>query len=554
MVFFEKKNQKTFAHKARDSDQKFSASFFQKRSPFLLPILLSAISINFASAASAQGCPARPPPSAVVRNPFDLVAANGMLKAALTIRSLEMAELPLKVCYAYESTSGTVEAPTLRLAPGDVLDLAVINRLTYVPPTPRGPTSSPAPHDPCAGGAIAATSTNLAFDGLAISPDCHRGEAISTTIENTDPPFDYRFQIPKDNPPGLYLYHPHQMGSASLQVESGASGVLIVAGMERAKPEVTGLPERILVFRQQFDEPDSMDDASWISVNFQPVGYRHLPPPVIRMKPGAREFWRLANATSGAFLALQVVYEKDPQSLTLVALDGVPTDASENVRTVELPPGGRAEFVVTGPASGQEARLMQAAFETGPIGSETPAQQLATIEAAPDAEIPPPITPGAAEPAWTPSATRALAERQSAAQRKLYFGEAPNGTNGPTKFFLTVEGQKPQPFDPSAPPAIVTHVGAVEDWIVANHSGELHAFHAQGLHFLLLEVNGKRLPSTETRDAVTVPAWEGEGAYPTVKLRMDFSSPRAAGAHIIECHVLRHAEAGMMAKVQVDPR
>jgi hypothetical protein len=42
MFFFEKKNQKTFASlgahwgKVRDSEQKFFASFFQKRSAFLV--------------------------------------------------------------------------------------------------------------------------------------------------------------------------------------------------------------------------------------------------------------------------------------------------------------------------------------------------------------------------------------------------------------------------------------------------------------------------------------------------------------------------------------
>jgi len=41
MFFFEKKNQKTFIYlcmrraEIRDSEQKFFASFFQKRSPFL---------------------------------------------------------------------------------------------------------------------------------------------------------------------------------------------------------------------------------------------------------------------------------------------------------------------------------------------------------------------------------------------------------------------------------------------------------------------------------------------------------------------------------------
>lgn len=513
-----------------------------------------AASLMGVAAARAQDCPARPPSSAAIKNPFDLVAVDGKLKAAVTIRSREMAELPLKICYAYNGAAGTVEAPTLRLAPGDLLDLALTDRLTYLPRNTRMPTSSPAPHDPCAGGTNAATSTNLDFDGLLLASECHKGETTTTTIESTDPPFSYRFRIPSDNPPGMYLYHPHRMGSATLQVNSGASGVLIVAGIEKAKPEVAGLPERILIFRQQFDEPEPTDDTSWISVNFQPVGYRHLPPPVIRTKPDVKEFWRVANATSGTFLALQLIYGSEAQQLRLVALDGVPTSFAEAAKTIELPPGGRAEFIVTTPAAAQEARLMQAKVETGPAGSETVAQMLARIESARGTDVPPPINSGSAASGWTPGANQALAERQSTIQRQLYFAEAPSGTNGPTRFFLTANGQKPTPFDPLAPPAIVTHVGAVEDWIVANHSGEAHAFHMQGLHFLFMEANGKRLPSPEMRDTVTLPAWQGTGPFPAVRLRVDFSSRHAAGTHIVECHILPHAEAGMMASVQVNPK
>ena len=33
-------------------------------------------------------------------------------------------------------------------------------------------------------------------------------------------------------------------------------------------------------------------------------------------------------------------------------------------------------------------------------------------------------------------------------------------------FFITVDGQKPRPFDPNDPPAIITTQGAVEEWTI----------------------------------------------------------------------------------------
>jgi FtsP/CotA-like multicopper oxidase with cupredoxin domain len=68
------------------------------------------------------------------------------------------------------------------------------------------------------------------------------------------------------------------------------------------------------------------------------------------------------------------------------------------------------------------------------------------------------------------------------------------------------------------------------------------------------EVNGKKLRDRELRDTVIVPAWNGTGPYPTVKLRMDFREPQIAGAFVFHCHVLDHEDAGMMAKIQVNPK
>jgi FtsP/CotA-like multicopper oxidase with cupredoxin domain len=102
-----------------------------------------------------------------------------------------------------------------------------------------------------------------------------------------------------------------------------------------------------------------------------------------------------------------------------------------------------------------------------------------------------------------------LASVKPTAQRSLYFSELNTGTRGPGQFFITVEGQQPKLFDAKNPPAITTHIGAVEDWTVSNRTGEAHAFHMHQIHFLVTAINGQPVSDPYMADTVDVPAWSG---------------------------------------------
>jgi FtsP/CotA-like multicopper oxidase with cupredoxin domain len=516
--------------------------------------------------AHAAACPTRPAPGTVVNNPLDLYSTNGVLTAAFTLRS-ELASY-LEECYVYQSSTGAVEAPTLHLNPNDQLALSLTNRLTYVPPpppSPRSPTpameSMPgmaqpaAAHNPCTGGTMAATSTNIHFHGLNIPPVCHQDEIINTDIENTDPAFKYKFRVPKNDSPGMYWYHPHLHGETTLQVNGGAAGALIVDGMQNVKPQVGGLPERILIVRQQFSNPNSWIPGPYqLTLNFQPAATPQ-PLPIIQMQPGATEFWRVANASSQAFLTLAVLFGQSAQPVEIIALDGIPVTSNYSQTSITLPPAGRAEFIVTGPPTGQAASFWQMGFNTGPIGNVNGAQELAVIQATTAAKEPPalPLAAAKAQPA-VPQRFGGLIALAPTTTRSIYFAEATNGSNGPTEFFITVDGQTPTLFTMSAPPAITTTVGAVEDWTVENRTGETHAFHIHQIHFLFMAQNGVAQTNPQLQDTVVVPAWSGTGAYPSVTLRMDFRDPEIAGTFVFHCHVLDHEDAGMMAKIQVNPK
>ena len=527
-----------------------------------------------------------------------------MLKLDLTVHSYTAADGHVRYCYI--AGDGT-QSPTLRLHPGDLLDLRLHNDMPAVdmPPMAGMPQAGHAMQDhgsaadrtradPCNSGVMSATSANLHFHGLTVPATCHGDEVLKTSVQPGDPPFEYRFRIPDNEPPGLYWYHPHIHGFSSPQVLGGASGALIVEGIERAVPEVAGLPERVLVIRDQDllnpDAPPSPlepkvppslierdGDASNngtgfgkpakdLSVNFVPVPYPNYPAGVIHMRPGARELWRILNASAVTYLNLAVVFGRAPQQLGVVAIDGVPLNASgrtaaiASVNHIGVPPGSRVEFIVTGPQPDQDtpnapALLVTRTVDTGQGGENDPNRALARLIPSADA-----VEPLALPTDHAPLPTAALpwlGDVRPTRVRKLYFSEKldnPKDPNSATTFYLTVDGQTPRAFDPADGPDIVVHQGDVEDWIIENRSTELHAFHIHQLHFMLLDLN--RVPVNEPflRDTVNVPYYaERMLEYPSVRLRVDFRDPGTVGTFVYHCHLLEHEDGGMMGTIRVDP-
>jgi FtsP/CotA-like multicopper oxidase with cupredoxin domain len=522
--------------------------------------------------AAAQDCPARPAKGSVVQNPYNISSQNGALTATFNMaRSVDSLGYT-HYCYKYSAGGQVFEAPTLRVNPGDKLNLKVINNIqnTDAMKTSMSAGAGPACGD---GGAETLNSTNVHFHGLNVPPTCHQDDVIDTLIQPGTPGFQYSIQIPQTEPPGLYWYHPHVHGFTEFQVNGGAAGAIVVEGMEKVRPEVTGLTERIFVIRQQYLVPwipgpyqlslnyvttqsltgdgDAVLPAAsgkTVQSNYNPAP---PPPPVIQMQAGHKEFWRVANASLQDFLQLQVIENSQPTPLELIALDGYPLAQTRSETTILIPPAGRAEFIVQAPDAGVSASLYTQAYSTGPTGNPDLALTLAKIQAVSGsttvAQPPKPVK-------MAPNLLFSnLASQPVTTQRKLYFSEEFGGTNGPIQFYITVEGQKPKVFEPNESPVITTKVGAVEDWTIENRALETHAFHIHQIHFQLLEVNGQPVADQDLRDTIEIPYWSGTGPYPSVKVRMDFRDPTIAGTFLFHCHILLHEDLGMMHKILVQP-
>jgi FtsP/CotA-like multicopper oxidase with cupredoxin domain len=548
-----------------------------------------------AAAEIADPCP-RPAAGSAVPEPEDLRSRSGVLQLDLSLHNHTQPDGSTRYCYLLASGA---QSPTLRVHPGDLLILHLKNDLTA--PAPATTTASHAAHHhaiaamasgPCTSGAMTATSTNLHFHGLSVPAVCHQDDVLHTSIQPDDAPFEYRLRIPANEPPGLYWYHPHIHGFSKTQVLGGASGALIVEGIERANGALAGLPERVLVIRDQDllnpgsapakSEPvvpkmlidrdgDSANNgtgfgepAKDLSVNFVPVPYPDYPPASIRMRPSERQLWRVVNACAITYLNLALLFKRAPQQLGIVAIDGVPIDANGSPSSalqwsdhIGVPPGGRVEFIVTAPPEAVPGLLVTRTVDTGQGGENDPNRALVSITSAAGAPEPRSILPIASAP-QAAAPLPWLADVQPARVRKLYFSEKledPGNPNSATSFYLTVEGQAPAAFDPaSSTPNIVARQGEVEDWIIENRSTELHAFHIHQLHFLLMEWSGIAVNEPFLRDTVNVPYFNGKALqYPSVRLRMDFRDPNTIGTFVYHCHLLEHEDGGMMGLIRVEP-
>src|ERR1700678_1239872 len=573
------------------------------RSGLLAALVLGATWIGLipgARAAEAVDPCSRPAPGSALPEPRDLRTEHGVLTLDLQIHNHR--EPDGSVRYCYRLADGT-ESPTLRLHPGDWLILHLKNQLEELDPSGQQGHNSAHSHDahaahgtkssdPCSSGAMTAVSTNLHFHGLTVPPVCHQDDVLKTSVQPTDPPFEYRFRIPDNEPPGLYWYHPHIHGFSKAQVIGGASGALIVEGIERANPDLAGLPERVMIIRDQDllnpDSPPSKSEpvvpktlidrdgdsanngtgfgkpAKDLSINYVPVPYPDYPPAVITMKPGERQLWRVLNASAITYLNLAVLYDRKPQELGIVALDGVPVNAdgvTKNVLNgqnhIGIPPGGRAEFIVQGPPAGVSGLLVTRTVDTGSGGENDPNRALATLTASADA--PEPRSRLSASPELLPTPTLPwLGNVAPVRTRRLYFSEKlldPNDPNSATTFFITEDRKPPVGFDPSnAVPDIVVKQGDVEDWIIENRSTELHAFHIHQIHFLMMDWSGVPVNEPFLRDTINVPYYNGHTlAYPSVRLRMDFRDPNSVGTFVYHCHLLEHEDGGMMGLIRVEP-
>src|SRR5229473_2509418 len=422
-------------------------------------------------------------------------------------------------------------APTLRLSPGDQLKINYINDL------PAKPQESCA-ITPCT------DMTNLHFHGLTVSPDAPQDDVLDM-MAMPGQSLRYTVQIPKDHPPGLYWYHTHPHGESYRQVLDGMSGALVIEGIESYFQPLAGLPERVLVVRGRsiVNDPQSTDLKQRVELSSDICGAESESTeeiftlngsvrPQIEIASGERQFWRLVNASADRYLDLQL----EGQTFEIVAMDGMPIalhDPNHRTRSADhvlLPPAGRLEAIVTGPAAGTPRRLISRCVDTGPDGDPNPAMVLSDVVPHSAADSTPKISQSSLKPDLK---TLDLAAEEKAPPRFIVtFTEDKSG------FYINREK-----FALDAAPMVRAKVGAYQHWKIVNATGELHPMHIHQVHFLAYAENGRPIADPLWLDTVNVP-YGG-----SVDVIMDFTNPVIRGMSVFHCHLLNHEDKGMMAKI-----
>jgi FtsP/CotA-like multicopper oxidase with cupredoxin domain len=103
-----------------------------------------------------------------------------------------------------------------------------------------------------------------------------------------------------------------------------------------------------------------------------------------------------------------------------------------------------------------------------------------------------------------------------------------------------INGQK---FEMNSGPMLTVDVGSLQRWRVMNSTKEVHPFHIHQVHFLPYAADGNPVKDPAWVDTVNVPYGS------SVDLVMDFTDPIIRGMSLFHCHLLKHEDKGMMAKI-----
>jgi FtsP/CotA-like multicopper oxidase with cupredoxin domain len=480
--------------------------------------------------------PAAPQPGAAMQpntnrelpEPPVVSSVHGVARVSLIVNLSRHTGFPQ---FTYKGFNET--APTIRVNPGDTI---VIDETDYLPPS--------------AGDKYA---INIHFHGMGSTPHAP-GDDVLGTIARSGQSLHYVVHVPKNQEPGLYWYHPHVHGVVNYQVgEGGMSGAIIVNGLERHFPRLAKMTQRVIIVRDIGNgEPAGGFDAMGMErfapnvINNQPCGpevglvtmINGVYQPYITIAPGEKQFWRVINATGHKTLKLAV----DGSQLKVYAIDGFALDTQPGTKPFTepyaiVPPAARVEFVVTGPRN-PLAKFRTLCYDTGPGGDRDPELVLACLKQ--PRRVPNemsgmgPVAP----PEPLPSNAYTTSLPPIAAKRTVTFSEGNN------HFFIDH-----RIFQMQEPPAVVVHVGTVEEWHIVNVTGEVHDFHIHQIHFLVEAIDGVKLAHPYWADTVLIPH-RGRGKPGTLTLLMDFRDPIIKGTFVFHCHILDHEDRGMMAKIE----
>lgn len=362
--------------------------------------------------------------------------------------------------------------------------------------------------------------TTIHWHGLRI--DNKMDGVPGVTQEPVNPGEDFLYSLELSEA-GTYWYHPHFNNSE--QIERGLKGVIVVADeveLPWSRDTVWLLDDWLLqqdgIIYPEFNTPrDLMHDGRWGNVVTINAEYK----PKYKVRPGERIRLRLVNGANARIFAL------DFQDLSahVIAVDGRPVSHIFPFDNFNLSPGNRVDLDIVIPqdAGGMTFMVMDT-FPRKP-------NPLATITVVSE--------PAISTPHFDPVVIKNFIPEElfkNIHVTKIWDLNAFRGGK------LGIGWGMNSQFWPDSDTAKLK-IGEPIKIQFNNSSSRLHPMHIHGVFFRVLERNGKPAVEPFTRDTVLI------GPKENIVIGM---VPEHNGIWATHCHILEHAEAGMMTTISVE--
>ncbi len=364
--------------------------------------------------------------------------------------------------------------------------------------------------------------TTVHWHGLRV-PVAADGSTSSQAPVAPGGTYDYRFTVMDS---GTFWFHPHVHGYE--QIERGLYAALVVKGDEDLDvtadrtfivDDVKLTAEGPLAF--DGDKLDMMvgKQGNVLLLNGKREGK-------IVVDSGGRQRWRFVNSANGRYFNLRVA----GHPFVVIGSDGGLLPRSYTADTLLIAPGERYEVIVTfDDAEGAHASLETIYYDRGHELPDQGARLLADIVVGPRVDRvlrPLPTELRSIEP---------FAITSSTVVKRFTLQENENGaTDGPT---FSINDQ----MWPNNPPLMVKQ-GDLEIWEVVSTKEMDHPFHLHGMFFQVLGPDGKPDTSRGWKDTINI----ARGTSARLAVRYD-----PLGMWMFHCHILEHAERGMMGDLMV---
>jgi FtsP/CotA-like multicopper oxidase with cupredoxin domain len=366
--------------------------------------------------------------------------------------------------------------------------------------------------------------TTVHWHGVQVPIEMDGVPGISQAPVETGGTFTYDFVVPDA---GLFWYHPHVMSAA--QVGFGLYGPLLVADPD---DPIKVDDELVLVLSDIATDDDgklhAADSGGIVGALLGREGNHVLVNgrvrPTMTVRDGALQRWRIVNAAKSRYFELVL---GDGQPFELIGVDGGHMEYSVKRWTIVLGPGERADVLVAPRLNGQSLTLITNPFNRGYGSVEyRSAEDLIVFQPADMPSI------AAAE---LPKVTRDIPAMSADGATPIAIDLVMTKAQGITGFAL--EGG---PFWRKS--SVRAAVGDKQLWTITNKAIWAHPIHLHGFFFQEVDEKGVPLSPRAWKDTIHVPVDETRRFLVKLDRR---------GSWMFHCHILDHAEIGLMSTVDV---